>query len=272
VQLGAKLRELRDAAGITGGQLAGRVGMSQSKISKLETGRLLPSVEDVERLANALRAPDDVKAALLDQATTLHSELHAWRALHRPSFRRRQEEIREAEATATEIRLFQPAVVPGLLQTAEYARHVLTVGRFTGIEDVVDSVASRVARQAVLYNESKRFWFVITEGALRWRLCPSRVLLAQLNHIASLSTLTNVQVGVIPWSAHVPARQTNQFCIFDERMVLVETLTAELTLKEEQDIAYYRSMFSLLEEHAQFGDDANAALQRIASDVRGLTD
>ena len=271
MQLGAKLRELRDAAGITGGQLAGRVGMSQSKISKIETGRLVPSVEDVDRLANALRASDDVKAALLDQATTLHSELHAWRALHRPSCRRRQEEIREAEKTATEIRLFQPAVVPGLLQTAEYARHVLIVGRFTGVEDVADSVASRVARQAVLYDESKQFWFVVTEGALRWRLCPSRVLLAQLNHIASLSTLANVQIGVIPWSAHVPARQTNQFCIFDYRMVLVETLTAELTLKEEQDIASYRSVFSVLEEHAQFGDEANAALQRIASDVRGLT-
>ena len=243
--------------------------MSQSKVSKIETARLVPSVDDVEALAAALYAGDDVKAALVDQVSALRTELHAWSVLHRPGFRRRQEELREAESSAAQMRLFQPNVVPGLLQTAEYARHVLTVGRF-GAENVADAVASRVERQAALYDQSKRFDFLITEGALRWRLCPTGVLLAQLDRIASLSTLANVGVGIIPWSAHVPARQTNMFCILDDRMVLVETFTAELTLKDERDIALYVAAFSTLAQAASFEDAARAELGRIAEDVRRL--
>jgi transcriptional regulator with XRE-family HTH domain len=250
-------------------QLAGLVGMSVSNLSKYENGRIVPSASVVERLADALGARGDLRADLIDRATALHSELHAWRALHRPSFRRRQEEIREAEAAATTIRLYQPNLVPGLLQTAEYVRHVLAGKR--GTENLADAVASRVARQTVLYDEAKTFEFVITEGALRWRVCPTPVLLAQLGRLASLSTLTNVRIGIVPWSADVgQAQQTNMFCVFDESFVLIETMTAELTLREEADIDFYLRAFATLSDVAEYDDGARSILDRIAGDLRGL--
>jgi transcriptional regulator with XRE-family HTH domain len=250
-------------------QLASVVGISVPNLSKYENAKIMPSAAVVERLADALGASGYVKAELVDQATTLQRELHAWRALHRPGFRRRQEEIQRAEASATTIRLYQPHLVPGLLQTAEYARHVLAGKR--GTENLADAIASRVERQAALYDESKRFEFVITEGALRWRLCPTPVLLAQLDRIASLSTLANVSVGIIPWSADMTqAPRGNMFCLFDESFVLVETMTAELTLREEADIDFYLRAFATLSELAEHDDGARAVLSRIAGDLRGL--
>jgi transcriptional regulator with XRE-family HTH domain len=262
--LGAKLRELRQAASMTLAQLSDRVGMSTSNLSKYENGKIVPSVAVVARLADALRVGADVRAALVDQATAAHSELHAYRALLRPSFRRRQEEIRKMEQQATTIRLFQPNLVPGLLQTAEYARHVLA-----GRSD--DELASRVERQAILYDESKTFEFVITEGALRWRLCPVVGHVAQLDRIASLATLANVKVGIVPWSANVgTAPRGNMFCLFDASFVLVETMTAELTLREESDTAFYLRAFATLSKLAEYGNGASVVLDRIASDLRQL--
>jgi transcriptional regulator with XRE-family HTH domain len=250
-------------------QLAGVVGMSVPNLSKYENDRITPSVAVVERLADALGAPGNERRELVDQATALHAELHAWRALHRPSFRRRQAEIREAETAATTIRLYQPNLIPGLLQTAEYARHVLA-GKRVG-ENLADAIASRLERQTVLYDEAKTFEFVITESALRWRVCPTPVLLAQLDRISSLSTLANVRIGIVPWSADVgQARQTNMFCVFDDSLVLVETMTAELTLREEADIAFYLRAFATLTEAAEYDDGASAILTRIATDLRGL--
>ncbi len=256
---------------MTGQQLGSRIGKGQSWVAKVENGRLLPSVADVERWAAATGASADVKASLVDQTTALHTESRSWRALHRPSFRRRQEELRRMERQATAIRLFQPNVVPGLLQTAEYARHVLQASGF-GAENLADAVASRVERQTVLYDESKQFRFVVTEGALRWRLCPVPAHLAQLDRVASLSTLANVSVGIIPWSAYVPNRPPNMFMILDDSAVQVETMHGLDTLKERQQVDAYLAAFDALDSLAQHDDGARATLGRIAADVRSLGD
>jgi Domain of unknown function (DUF5753) len=237
----------------------------------VENARLLPSVADVERWADATGASADVKAALVDEAAALHTQSRTWRALHGPGFRRHQEELRRLERQATTMRLFQPNVVPGLLQTAEYARHVLQAGGY-GSENLADAVAARVERQTVLYDETKSFRFVITEGALRWRLCPAPAHLAQLDRVSSLSTLANVSVGVIPWDAYVPNRPPNMFMVLNDAAVVVETMHGEDTLKERQQIEAYIAAFDALDSLAQHGDDARATLARIASDVRSLGD
>ena len=173
------------------------------------------------------------------------------------------------EQQATAIRLFQPNVVPGLLQTAEYARHVLQASGF-GAENLADAVASRVERQTVLYDDSKQFRFVVTEGALRWRLCPVPAHLAQLDRVASLSTLANVSVGIIPWSAYVPNRPPNMFMILDDSAVQVETMHGLDTLTERQQIDAYLTAFDTLDSLAQHDDEARATLSRIATDLRSL--
>jgi uncharacterized protein DUF5753 len=235
----------------------------------VERGALLISVADVERWADATGAGTEGKAGLIDQATALHTEAHAWRALHGPRFRRHQEELRRMERTATTIRTYQPAVIPGLLQTAGYARSVLEANRF-GTEDIADAVRSRVDRQGVLYDDGKSFAFVITEAALRWRLCPVSVHLAQLDRIASLATLPNVSVGIVPWSVLAPLPVATMFVVFDDRLALVETMHGEQLLRERQQIDAYLDQFQRLNGLALRDDEARSVLDRIASDLRGL--
>jgi Domain of unknown function (DUF5753) len=235
----------------------------------VERGALLISVADVERWADATRAGAEVKASLIDQASALHTEARTWRALHGPNFRRHQQELQRMERTATTIRTYQPAVIPGLLQTAGYARAVLEVNRY-GLEDIADAVKSRVERQAVLYDNGKSFGFVITEAALRWRLCPVPVHLAQLDRIASLATLPNVSVGIVPWSLLAPVPVATMFVVFDASLVLVETMHGEQLLREGQQIARYLDQFEALEALALRDDEARSILDRIASDLRGL--
>jgi transcriptional regulator with XRE-family HTH domain len=251
-------------------QVAERLDLTRSTVSKYETGKILPSVEMVERYANAVRADDEQRRALIDQATADHTEVHAWRALHTPSFRRRQDEIRAIEAAATDIRVFQPSLVPGLLQTPEYCRALLQLDRIRPVDDLADAVSSRMERQAALYDESKRFDFVVTEGALRWRIGSPSVHAVQLHHIAGLAQLPNVKVGIIPSLADVGARQTNMFAIFDDSAVVVETMTAELTLREEQPVGFYARVFDTLRASAVYGEEARTVLDGIAAELRAI--
>lgn len=262
------LRGLRQDAGKTLEDVAGVVGLTRSTLSKYETGKILPSVATVERLADALGAGADQRRALIDAATAAHTEVHAWRAIQTPSFRRRQEEIREIEAQATEVRVFQPSIIPGLLQTPQYCRALLELDRVRPIENLTDAVSSRIERQQVLYDEAKAFAFVLTEGALRWRIGAPSVHAVQLHHVAGLANLPNVTVGIIPMLAEVQARQTNMFAIFDASAVVIETMTAELTLREEQLIGFYGRMFDTLSASAVYGSEAHAILDGIATELR----
>jgi transcriptional regulator with XRE-family HTH domain len=118
-ELGGRLRELRAAAELTGTELARLMGISQSKLSKIETGRVSASVEDIERFADALKLPEDVRESLLDHATTILTEFNTWRVLTRRRLQRKQREVYEIELSSTEMKTFHAILIPGLLQTAE---------------------------------------------------------------------------------------------------------------------------------------------------------
>ena len=123
-RLATRLRDLRQNAGLTGMEAARRACMSQPKISKLENGRLLPSVEDVQTLLDLYQAGSAERDALLEVAGRLHSAIESNRTILRRGAARRQARLGELEHEATTLRYFSPIVIPGLLQTAEYMRRV----------------------------------------------------------------------------------------------------------------------------------------------------
>lgn len=265
--LARKLRQLRRDAGLTGDQLARLVGFSQSKISKIENEKLIPNVEDVTRLVEALGGSDDVLAELVDHAETLLTEFNSWRMLHRRGLRWKQEQFLEMEASAGQIRIFQPALVPGLLQTSEYARQVLARADVTGSGDADDAVSTRMKRQWILHDSGKSFEFVITEAALRWRFASPTAMAIQAEYVQSMSRLDNVTIRVIPFSAEVPLIPYNSFCIFDDRAVTVETFSAEMHIREPRDVSLYATAFDTL--MAAAGDEAEtrALLGAIVEDL-----
>jgi transcriptional regulator with XRE-family HTH domain len=256
------VRTLRRNAGLTGVELARLAGVSQSRISRIETGHLVPQPDEVDRLATALNLDADARGELLDSARAARSTLRSWRLLHTPGVAKHQDEIARMEQTATRLRLFQPNLVPGLLQTAEYARHAIELS--TTSQDIGLGVARRIARQSILYDRGRSFEFLTTEGALRWRIVPTEVHVGQLNHLASLATLANVSLGIIPLRARVRALQNTMFCLFDDALAYAETMTGEATTEDRQEVAQYGAMFSALSESAVTGEDAIAELHRIA--------
>jgi transcriptional regulator with XRE-family HTH domain len=262
------VRTLRRNRRMTGVELARRVDISQSRISRIETGHLIPQADEVNRIADALEVDADTREQLHDLARAGRSSMRSWRTLHARGFAPHQTDIARMEQAATQIRMFQPNLVPGLLQTAEYARHAIELA--TTSQDMELGVARRMARQSIIYDRAKSFEFVITEGALRWRIVPTDVHVGQLNHLASLATLANVSIGVIPWHAQVAAHQSTMFCLFDDASAYVELLNGEVTTEDRNDVAQYAASFTTLTQAAVTGEDAIAELRRISSELTRL--
>ena len=262
--LGQRLRSLRRAAGLTGPALAARTGISQPKISKLETGRVVPSVEDVQALAEALEASDDVTASLVAQATGLAGQLRAWRALRRQHLVAHQDRARELEASSASITVFQNAIVPSLLQVAEYARQVFIRTGIRDDEDLANVVAARLNRQTVLFTGAKRFAFLLSEAALRHRICAPGVMRAQYDRLISISGLHNVRIGVVPFEAELPLLPLNNFSIFDQEAVQVETISGEVILRGTRDVQTYAEAAERLEQVAVSGADVVTLLRGLA--------
>lgn len=269
--LGLQLRELRRGARLTGRQLAESQGWHPSKISKIEAGRQTPSEADVEAWAGACARPD-----LADELTAslrmLEEQYVEFRRLFRAGQRAHQNALAEIEAETGFTRNFENVIVPGLLQTPEYARCILgeRLEDVAGVDDLDDAVIARMQRQQALYRTGKRFHFVITEAVLRYLLCPPEVMAGQLDRLVSLSTLTTIRFGVISFQTQLPVMPIHGFYIYDERAVHVENFTAALKLTQPSEIAAYAKLFGQLAEVARYGAEARALITRALSDLAAI--
>jgi transcriptional regulator with XRE-family HTH domain len=263
-ELAAALRELRRAAGLTGDRLAARCGISQSKISKIETGKALPSATDVERILSALGASDERQRELMALVRLANTEFQGVRAALRRGLHQKQRELAALEADTQHIRFFLPLMITGLLQTPEYAR--ASLASFPG--DHPQAIAKRLDRQATLYDGSKRFSFVLTEAAVRWQLCEPQVMAVQMGRLASLSELPNIRLGIIPLDTFVPDGPLNTFTVYDERIATAETFGGVIMMRDPRDVAYHLQLFAFFEQYAVFGDKVRALLGSYAEAVR----
>ncbi|MGB3441791.1 MAG: helix-turn-helix transcriptional regulator [Actinophytocola sp.] len=273
-QLAAELRRLRDLAGMSGRDLAQRIGISQSKVSRIESGAVVPSLPEVTAWGEELGVSVELRERLTALTEAAYDEMHPWRA----ALQRRgnlQDTVQDLESTATRTYTFQPALVPGLLQTAEYARRVIAMfHRQYGGSDPAAEVAGRLHRQLALYEPNRHFDFLITEAALRWRPGPPSLQVAQLDRIASVSTLDNVTIGLLPLDAEATALTTHNFVVYEgddgatDVTVTAETIHADMTIDREEHVALYRSRWQQLSRAALFGDEAQEFLRDVVADLR----
>jgi transcriptional regulator with XRE-family HTH domain len=273
-RLAGELRRLRDMSGVSGRELARRTGMSQSKVSRIESGSTIPSLPEVSAWASAIGAPAEIRDSLVVLAEAAYTEVQSWRDALR-SRAHAQDDIQLQESRARMLRTFQPAVVPGLLQTAEYARRIFSLLPMTLAEgDIPAAVAGRLSRQLALYEAERKFSFLITEGALRWRPGPPELMIAQMDRIASVSTLDNVAVGVIPLGVPALTMLTHAFVVYNDwgeqdTLVSVETVHARLLVRTPGDIALYRQRWERLAEMAIAGEEAREFIGQLRSRLRG---
>ncbi|OLT31846.1 hypothetical protein BJF79_08610 [Actinomadura sp. CNU-125] len=262
-RLARALKRLRLDNGLTGTNAAERAGMSQPKISRIENGATVPTTEDIETLGRVYGADRETVAELLELAESLHRHTENARAILRGGAWRKQQQIGRVEKEAKRLRFFQPATVSGLLQTPDFTREIY--GLSVSGDDLDRSMAALAERQKIFRDRSKRFTFVLTEAALRWRLCTDEVMEAQVRHIAALARRPNVRIGIIPFTARVREVPLHGFEAFDERLVTVGLETATITITDARDIQYYVRLFAELEKSAAFGEAAETIFDWIAS-------
>ena len=266
--LASALLRLRRASGLSGERLARRCGMSQSKVSRIETGRLLPSVVDVEQMLTGLGVDAPTKHELLSLARFANTEYHDVRLSVRRGLHHRQRELAAMERSASDVRHFLPALITGLLQTPEYMRAAMAPPVEPASSDVGKAVAAKLERQAVLHEPGKHFTFLLTESALRWQLCPPSVMALQLDRLVSLSRLATVSIGVLPLDRSVPDGAYHTFVTYDRRLVTVELFTGQLVLHDPKDIDHYHALFGFFAERSIWGDEARTFMATIADEFR----
>lgn len=232
----------------------------------------MPTETDIRAWTAAVGAEEhtDDLLGLLQRARV---EYATWREAYRTArgAAGQQATYRQLEMRAAHIAEFQPAIVPGLLQTADYARELLALAsgpRTFGSDDddVERMAAARMDRQQVLYDSGKRIEMVMLEGGLRSRVCSPETLAGQLDRLIALSGLTTVELGVVPFTASVPVLPLTGFQLFDD-LAVIETVTGEQRLDEPDEVAYYRRFFELLREAAVTGREAAVLLRAALAEI-----
>ncbi len=261
-QLGAALRALRMASGKEAKAVARSALMSPSKLSKIENAKLAAGATDVERILTAIGVSDEVKAEYTEAARVSATEATAWRLLKRMGVHKGQQAAKALETQMSTLRLFQSALVPGLLQTPEYIRAILR--RHDLSEDALTrTINGRLERQAVLYDSKKSLRFIITEPVLRWRIVPPQMMAAQLDRLVSVSRFPHVDIRVVPLRVQQLDIANHAFVIRDDRMVTIETVHAEVVVTDPRDVELYVEKFEGFERTALSGDGMRSLVESI---------
>jgi transcriptional regulator with XRE-family HTH domain len=259
-RLAAILRGLRDGAGLTTYELAERLGWSQARVTRIENMRTRRfTAADVEQWAEATGAPGPVRDELAQLVYEASTEARSWHISHRAGLAARQREMAEMERSATEILHFQPEAIPGLLQTEDYARRLLSFADITGKGGIDAAVRERMKRQAILRKRGRRFEYILTEGALRYRPGPRPMMNEQLGKLIAAAALPAVTFSVIPYDREARTAYIQAFMIFrtdDGPVALTEGYTKEDFLAAPVDIETLEHEFGLLRESALTGTGA----------------
>jgi transcriptional regulator with XRE-family HTH domain len=274
-RLGARLAGLRKQSGLSGTMLAEQLGWAQSKVSRIEAGSQTPSEDDLRAWTSAVQAPSDVVDDLLARLQVVKVEYAAWRRELRSGQVDKQTSLLNLGANATRIRNLETVVVPGLLQTPEYARYRLldnAVLYDTPTDDLAAAVQVRMQRQQILYDPNRRFDILITEAVLRTVLCPVDVMRGQLDRLVTLTEAPNITFGVLPFGPpRLPWPPQHAFAMFDD-LVLVETVGGEIILRDPEETAPYQRLWDMLHDAARYGADARALITEALAALRGASE
>lgn len=262
-ELSRALRQLREPTGLTTREVAERTSqpkLSQSKVSRIESNRTIPSEDDVRELARVY----DATPGVVDDLLVL---LRAVRETNRRLVINRdpaalQQRIAKMEKDAQHAATFQLGAVPGLLQTEEYTRAIFAGSSYTPAQND-QAVAARLARQAAAATSTTRYTQLLTESAITWRALPAGGMRAQVDRIVECMDWPTMNVGIIPSGRVVDVFPLHGFELYDETSVLVGLWTASAWFEEPQDVAAYVALFKHLETLAVYGDEARELLMDV---------
>jgi transcriptional regulator with XRE-family HTH domain len=286
-RLGAKLRELREEKNLTAEDVAQRLLVSQSKISRLENGRRSISQRDVRDLCHVYEVTDE---KLIDALMAMARESRQrgwWHAFGDVPY----SVYIGLEAEAVSVRNYESLFVPGMLQTREYARAVVAgIQPESPAAQLEKRTEIRMMRQQLIRGgeeadaagnpeepEDKgrvplRFWAVLDEAALHREVGNAQIMREQLEHLIELSAQPHITVQVLPFGVGAHPGMSGTFSILefedaaDATVVYLEGVTSDLYLEKEADVRTYSTMYEHLRAQALNPDQTRELIDRIAKD------
>ncbi|GAB3507398.1 helix-turn-helix domain-containing protein [Phytohabitans suffuscus] len=275
ILVGAQLRQLREARGLTRAEAGDTIRASESKLSRMELGRVGFKQRDVKDLLTLYGVHDEAeREAVL--ARVREANAPSWWQPYSDVTPNWFQRYLGLEATASLIRTYEVAFVPGLLQTEDYARAVMRLSHGSGLLDEVERrVRLRLERQQVLTRpDPPRLWAVVDEAALRRPVGGRRVMRDQLETLISIVVKSpHVSLQVVPLAAGGYAAAGSPFTILRfpqdslPDVVYIEQLTGALYLDKRDDVEYYFDAVNRLFVEAAPVRDTVRILERIVHDL-----
>ncbi|MBC2863827.1 helix-turn-helix domain-containing protein [Streptomyces mexicanus] len=266
--LGSQLRRLREARGITREAAGYSIRASESKISRMELGRVSFKARDVEDLLTLYGITDEAERTSL-LSLVKEANVAGWWHSYSDVLPSWFPTYVGLEGAASLIRVYEVQFVHGLLQTEAYARAVVRRGMKDASEaDVERRVALRLERQKYLVSEhAPELHIVLDEAALRRPYGDREVMRGQLQHLIEMSERPNVRLQVMPFSFGGHAGESGAFTLLSfpepdlSDVVYVEQLTSALYLDKREDVAQYDKALTEL-QHDSPGPDESRDLLR----------
>jgi transcriptional regulator with XRE-family HTH domain len=265
--LGYRLGDIRKDARVSGRQLAALAGWHFTKISKIEHGRTTPSDADIELWCFHCGAESQI-ADLTAAARGIEKMYIELKRLLRTGTARYQRELLDEETRTRHFRIFDPAIVPGALQTPDYATVRLSeFADMVGVPaDLPAAVAARMERARLLLSGDRLFHVVLGENALYAALADRDVMENQLRHLLDISRLPRLRLGILP----TRARHYMTLCgfwIFDNREAQIETYSAAVRITQPSEIAMYAKVFEHYSRRAAYGEQARGLISLAIADL-----
>jgi len=265
-RLAQELRRLREAAHLTCDEVAAVLECSASKISRIETGRVLVSPRDVRDLLPIYNVPEDQRESLIQLARDSRQKgwWHAYADGVRPQFAT----YLGLETAASELRIYKESRMHGLLQTKDYARAMLAKGEI-GIQhfQVAEETRGLHAERQRQANDSRtRLWVVMDEAALRRRLGGREIMRVQIEHLIELSSQPGVIIQVNPYDGGLHLVMDGSFTIMsfpdreDADVVCIGYPTGLLWIEDDTEVDHYNILFRHMQAAALSPDDSAALM------------
>ena len=271
-RLALELRRLREAAKLTCEEVAEKLECSASKISRVETGRVSVSPRDVRDMLEIYGVPDAQRDALVQLAR--ESRQKGWWHAYADSLQPHVATYLGLESAASEIKIYEVNLIPGLLQTAAYARAVITAGMVNSPRADVDrQVALRMERQRLTITSPPKVWAVLDEAALRRQVGGPEVMRVQLEYLRELGGLRNVRLQIIPFGGGAHPAMGRPFVILvfgeeaDPDVVYLEDLTSALWVENVEEVDRYNVFFNHLQATALSFDDSAALMTAVLKEM-----
>ena len=269
-RLALELMRRREAVGLSREEAARQLEWSTSTIFRIETGRSRPQPGNVRVLLDLYGVTGAERDGLIQLAR--ESRQPGWWHSFRDVLPNPYEVYIGLEAGAASIRNFEPVVIPGLLQTEDYARKMFRGGpRELDQDEVERRVQVRMERQRILAKENRpRLWAVIDEAVIRRVVGDPHVMREQLLHLVESAEQGKTTLQVVPFSAGAHAGTTGPFVILDfpgptdPAVVYVETLAGDIYLEERADVTRYTIAFDRLLAAALHPDESVRLVEQAA--------